>query len=79
MRSISSPSEATSRNSSASDRRAEASDSNASRASAGLSPNHRFAGIEEAATALLAGAAEGSVNVRRYAPEDARSREFIYD
>lgn len=44
----------------------------------GREPNHVFAGLEEAASALLAVAGERSVNVRSYAPDDARSREFVY-
>ena len=44
----------------------------------GKEPNHLFASLEDAVSELLAGADEGSVNVRSYAPHDARSREFVY-
>jgi hypothetical protein len=40
--------------------------------------NHRFESIEAAAEALLAAAPDGTVNIRSYAPDSPRSREFVY-
>ena len=41
-------------------------------------PNHEFSGAEEALCALLAASAEGSINLRSYAPDSPRSKEFVY-
>ena len=45
---------------------------------ASLSPNHRFADAREAIDALLARAAEGSVNVRSFAPDQPKGGAFHY-
>jgi hypothetical protein len=45
---------------------------------AGCQPNERFAGVREAAAALLSASAERTVNVRSYQPDDPHSREFVY-
>lgn len=44
----------------------------------GQGPNFRFHSVRAAVAALLAAARERSVNVRSYAPENPRSREFVY-
>jgi hypothetical protein len=44
----------------------------------GLPANQDFASPAEAIAALLARAPDSSVNVRSYAPESPRSREFVY-
>jgi hypothetical protein len=44
----------------------------------GIEPNQEYATPIEAITALLARSPEGTVNVRSYAPESPRSREFVY-
>lgn len=44
----------------------------------GYEPNHVFASLEQAIEALLRAAPDASVNVRSYAPDSPRSREFIY-
>jgi hypothetical protein len=44
----------------------------------GYEPNHVFSSPMEAVVALLASSPEKAVNVRSYAPESPRSREFIY-
>lgn len=45
---------------------------------AGLEPNHLFPNIEEAVQTVLERSSERSLNVRSYAPENPRSREFLY-
>ncbi|MGP7795615.1 hypothetical protein [Sphingomonas sp. CLY1604] len=40
--------------------------------------NHHFGNLRSAAAALLAAAPDGMVNVRSFAPDDPRSREFVY-
>lgn len=44
----------------------------------GYEANHPFATVREAITALLAAAPDGTVNIRSYAPDSPRSREFVY-
>lgn len=44
----------------------------------GESPNHHYSTVIEAAEALLARSADGSVNVRSFTPDSPLSREFIY-
>ncbi|MHB1302633.1 MAG: hypothetical protein ACYCZB_04040 [Acidiphilium sp.] len=45
---------------------------------AGYQPNEMFEGPHEAIAALLATSPEGTVNVRSYAPDSPRSKEFVY-
>ncbi|NIJ28175.1 hypothetical protein FHT00_000103 [Sphingomonas insulae] len=45
---------------------------------AGYDENHKFASVSDAAVALLEAAPDRKVNVRSYAPESPRSREFVY-
>jgi hypothetical protein len=45
---------------------------------AGYEPNHRFPSPDSALAALLAEAAEGTINIRSYQPDGPRSREFVY-
>jgi hypothetical protein len=42
------------------------------------SPNHRFGSAAEAIRTLLASSPDGSVNLRSFAPDNPRSREFLY-
>ena len=44
----------------------------------GLPPNQPFPSLAEAVAALLAASPERSVNIRSYAPDDPKSREFLY-
>lgn len=44
----------------------------------GYAPNHHFLDAEEALAALLAASAEVSINLRSYAPDSPRSKEFVY-
>jgi hypothetical protein len=44
----------------------------------GLPPNHKFETLDAAVLSLIDLATEKSVNVRSFAPEDPKSREFIY-
>lgn len=44
----------------------------------GFEANHRFDSIEQAVGTLLSAAPDASINVRSYAPDSPRSREFIY-
>jgi len=44
----------------------------------GESPNHFYSTVAEAAEALLARSADGSVNIRSFTQESPLSREFIY-
>src|SRR5438552_1778855 len=44
----------------------------------GHPPNFRFPSLEAAVAALLKAAPEGSVNVRSFAPDDPKGREFLY-
>jgi hypothetical protein len=45
---------------------------------AGHAPNHRFASPIEALEALLGASVDGAINIRSYAPDNPRSREFHY-
>ena len=45
---------------------------------AGFPPNHRFDSPGQAIAALLANSPDKTVNVRSYAPDSPRSREFVY-
>jgi hypothetical protein len=45
---------------------------------AGHEANHIFSSTLEAVRSLLAAAPEGSVNIRSFAPDDPRSKEFVY-
>src|SRR2546421_11038578 len=44
----------------------------------GYEPNHKFSGVREAVSELLARSPEQSVNVRSFAPDDTQSHEFLY-
>src|SRR5438105_11258777 len=44
----------------------------------GHEPNRNFGGLENSICALLPVAPEHSVNVRSFAPDNPKSREFIY-
>lgn len=44
----------------------------------GFEANHRFTDVAEAVWSLLCASADRSVNVRSYAPDSPRSREFVY-
>ncbi|QQS22341.1 hypothetical protein IPM09_02240 [Candidatus Saccharibacteria bacterium] len=45
----------------------------------GLSPNYQFSSLEEAVDYLLANTTEHSLNVRSFAPNDAKSKPFDYE
>jgi hypothetical protein len=44
----------------------------------GLSPNHQFSSPEQAVDYMLANTTEHSLNVRSFAPDDAKSKPFDY-
>src|SRR5438552_12059049 len=44
----------------------------------GHPPNHRFPSLEAAAGALLEAAPDAAVNVRSFAEEDSKGRDFLY-
>lgn len=44
----------------------------------GHAPNHHFSSPEDGLTALLAASADGAINLRSYAPDSPRSKEFVY-
>ena len=44
----------------------------------GFAPNHRFESVQKGIEALLAASPDKSVNVRSFAPDNPKSREFIY-
>src|SRR5579864_93050 len=44
----------------------------------GFSPNQPFASLPAAVAAILAASPEGTVNIRSYQPDSAKSRDFLY-